>query len=138
MIQYRVGTVEVTNGSATVTAVDPDAGNNILAETEWLTEVSPGDLFYVDQDAVAYVVQSINSDTQLTLSSPYQGTTVAATGDPFLIGAYYAVHRLFSTNYSMPLSSQGDIGLPVFIQLATVIIDSELKALDDRITALEP
>ena len=138
MAQYKIGTVGVTNGSATVTAVDPDVGNSVLAETLWLTEVTAGDLFYVDGDAVAYSVQSINSDTELVLSSTYQGTTVIPAGSPLLVGAVYAVHRKFSTNYNMPLASQGDIGLPVFIELATIIMDTELQALDDRVVALEP
>jgi hypothetical protein len=142
MSQYQVGTVVATNGSPAVTAVDPDAGNpdpadDVLAAQEWLTEVVSGDLFYIADDPVAYVVQSVNSDTSLTLASSYQGTTVVPAGEP-LAGANYAIHRDFSTNYAFPLSSQGDIGLPVFLQLVIIDFDTELKLLDDRVTALEP
>ena len=137
MSQYQIGTVAVTNGSASVTAVDPDSGNGILAETLWLTEVSVGDMFYVYGDDVAYTVQTITDDTTLILSAPYQGTTVTPAGTP-LAGANYAIHRDFSTNYLMPLANRGDYGLPVFIQLAIIIFDTELKAIDDRVTALEP
>jgi len=135
MSQYQVGTIEVTKGSATVTSVDPDAGNGILSAALWSTEVTPGDLFYVKDDPVAYTVQSVVSDTELTLSAAYSGTTVTASGSP-LAGAFYAVHRKFSTHYNMPLVSQGDIGLPVFIEYATVMIDTEMAALDARVTAL--
>lgn len=138
MSQYQIGTVEVTHGSSSVTAVDPDVGNGILAETQWLTEVSPGDMFYLMGDGVAYFIQSIQSDVEMTLAGTYQGATVVASGSPLLEGAVYAVHRKFSTNYSMPLISQGDIGLPVFVELALVTVDTEMALLDDRVTALEP
>ena len=138
MAQYKIGTVEVTHGSATVTAVDPDAANDVFAETEWLTEVAPGDMFYLQGDNVAYFIQSILSDTEMTRAGTYQGATVLAVGDPHRICAVYAVHRKFSTNDPMPLISQGDIGLPVFIELALITIDTELSLLDARVTALEP
>jgi hypothetical protein len=136
MSQYQVGTVVATNGSPAVTAVDPDSPDELAAQ-EWLTEVVSGDLFYIADDPVAYVVQSVNSDTSLTLASSYQGTTVIEDGEP-LAGANYAIHRDFSTNYAFPLSSQGDIGLPVFLQLVIIDFDTELKLLDDRVVALEP
>ena len=136
MSQYQVGTVEVTNGSAIVTAVDPDAPN-VYAAQLWLAEVTAGDLFYIAEDPVAYVVQTVNSNTQLTLASSYQGATVTAAGTP-LVGASYAVHRDFSTNYAFPLTSQGDIGIPVIVQLVIIDLDTELKSLDDRVVALEP
>ena len=143
MAQYKIGTVAVTNGSSTVTAVDPSPGNpdpadDVLAATEWLTEISPGDLFYVNDTDVAYEVLSVSSDTALNLTGAYQGETVAASGSPTQSGAYYAIHRNFSAFYNMPLFSQGDIGLPVFIRLALMIIDSEMKIIDNRVTALEP
>jgi hypothetical protein len=138
MAQYKVGTVAVTNGSAVITAVDPDAGNNIFAETAWLTEVASGDLFYLKDDDVAYVVNNVTNDKTLSLTTLYQGTTITPSGDPLLVGAYYAIHRDFSTNYSLPIPNRGDIGLPVFIQMALQIIDTEMKAIDDRVTALEP
>ena len=142
MAQYQIGTIVVTNGSATVTAVDPSAGNDdpdddVLAAQKFLTEVSVGDLFYRSGDSVAYPVQSIQTDTSLTLAAAYQGVTVNPSGTP-LAGASYAVHRDFSDNYAFPAVGQGDIGLPVFIQLVTAGIDLELKDLDDRVTALEP
>jgi hypothetical protein len=136
MAQYQIGTVVATNGSPAVTAVDPDSPDE-LAPQLWSSEIVSGDLFYIADDPVAYVVQSVNSDTNLTLTSNYQGTTVAPSGTP-LEGAYYAIHRDFSTNYAFPLSSQGDIGLPVFLQLVIIDFDTELKLLDDRVVALEP
>ena len=86
MSQYRTGTVAVTNGSAVVTAVDPDAGNGLYAETAWLTEVSSGDLFYLDGDDVAYVVGSVSTNKSLSLTGLYQGETVTPSGSPLLVG----------------------------------------------------
>jgi len=136
MSQYQVGTVEVTQGNALVTAVDPDSPD-VLASQEWLNEVNQGDLFYVAGDAVTYVVDTVNSDTSLTLTSTYQGTTVTASGTP-LAGASYAIHRDFSDNYAFPITSQGDIGIPVLVKLVTLYLDLYLKQIDDRVTALEP
>jgi len=145
MAQYQVGTVVATNGSQTVTAVDPDAVDPnqgpdwtpTYAAQLWLAEVTSGDLFYIADDPVAYIVESVGSNTQLTLESAYQGTTVVPDGEP-LTGADYAIHRDFSTNYSFPLASQGDIGLAVILQQVIIDFDTELKLLDDRVVALEP
>jgi hypothetical protein len=136
MAQYQIGTVVATNGSAVVTGVDPDDPDT-MAEMLWDSEVQAGDLFYIKDDPVAYVVQTVDSDTQLTLTANYQGTTVVPAGEP-LQGAVYAVHRDFSTNYNFPMPSAQDIGLPVFLRLAMIDIDAEIKLLDDRITTLEP
>jgi hypothetical protein len=136
MAQYKVGTVALTNGSTIVDAVDPD-NPGTLAQQEWLTEIAVGDLFYVADDAVVYTVLDVISDTQLTLTAPYQGATTVPSGTP-LAGVSYAIHRDFTTNYAFPIVSQGDIGIPVMVQRMTIDFDAELKDLDDRVTALEP
>lgn len=64
---YNAGTVSVTNGSPTVSG----AGGAYLAN------VHPGDQFDVVGDGVWYGVQSVDSDSQLTLSSSYAGATAA-------------------------------------------------------------
>lgn len=142
MAQYKIGTVALTNGSTVVDAVDPDAGHpnpadDVLAAQLWLAEVAIGDLFYVAGEAVVYAVQDVISNTQLTLASAYQGATTVPSGTP-LAGVNYAIHRDFSTNYAFPIVSQGDIGIPVMMQLLTIDFDAELKDLDNRVTALEP
>lgn len=64
MAWYRLGTVTVTSGSATVTGVG----------TLFASSVREGDMFTVDAD-VFYEVKSIDSDSQITLNNNYAGET---------------------------------------------------------------
>ena len=91
MSQYKTGTATVTNNSATVT------GTNTL----WLANVTAGDSFTVAGDGVMYYVASVDTDTQVTLSAPYAGTTAS--------GAVYAIGTGFTVPDSFPEMSQGDI-----------------------------
>ena len=91
MSQYKTGTATVTNGSATVT------GTNTL----WLANVTAGNSFTVAGDGVMYDVASVDSDTQITLSAPYAGTTAS--------GVVYAIGTGFTVPDSFPEMSQGDI-----------------------------
>jgi len=91
MSQYKTGTVTVTNGSPTVT------GSNTL----WLANVSAADSFTIAGDGVMYDVASVDSDTQVTLSAPYAGTTAS--------GAVYAIGTSFTVPDNFPEMSQGDI-----------------------------
>jgi hypothetical protein len=68
------GTVSVTQGAPIVT------GNG----TNWLSTVSPGDVFFIATASSArYTVQSVDSDTQITLTANYAGTT--GSGKAYLI-----------------------------------------------------
>ena len=89
MAQYKTGTATVTNNSPTVT------GTNTL----WLANVTAGDSFTVA--GVMYDVASVDSDTQITLSAPYAGTTAS--------GVVYAIGTGFTVPDSFPEMSQGDI-----------------------------
>jgi len=91
MSQYSTGTASVTNNSPTVT------GTNTL----WLANVTAGDSFTVAGDGVVYDVASVDSDTQVTLSAPYAGTTAS--------GVVYAIGTGFTVPDSFPEMSQGDI-----------------------------
>ena len=91
MSQYSTGTATVTNGSATVT------GTNTL----WASNVTVGDSFTIASTGVMYDVASVDSDTQVTLSAPYAGTTAS--------GAVYAIGTGFTVPDSFPEMSQGDI-----------------------------
>jgi hypothetical protein len=91
MSQYSTGLSNVTNGSPTVT------GTNTL----WLANVTAGDSFTVAGDGVMYDVASVDSDTQVTLSAPYAGTTAS--------GVVYAIGTGFTVPDSFPEMSQGDI-----------------------------
>src|SRR6185437_8077956 len=61
---YSTGTISVTSGSKTVTG----------SGTTWNTLVDAGMLLHIGTERV-YVVEAINSTTQLTLRDPYQGAT---------------------------------------------------------------
>lgn len=65
---YNTGTVSLTNGSPIVTS----SGSAFLAN------VLPGDQFDRVGDGVWYSVQSVDSDTQLTLAANYSGTTASS------------------------------------------------------------
>lgn len=91
MSQYKTGTAAVTNGSAIVTGTG----------TAWLANVAPGDGFTIAGTGVTYDVGSVDSDTQITLSAPYAGTTGS--------GLTYTVFRDFEENTGAPEMTQGDI-----------------------------
>jgi len=79
---YTTGTVSVTNSSATVTG----------SGTSWTGNVSAGDKFGVgstDPNEITtwYTIQSVDSDTQITLASNYQGPT--ASGQSYCIRKLY-------------------------------------------------
>jgi len=136
MAQYQEGTVVVTNGSAVVTAVDPDPNDpNVGPPQQWSSEVSAGDLFIVVGDSVVYTVQSVDSNTQITLASSYQGSTVTPGGTPQK-GVDYCIVRDFTQNYTFPLLAQGDVETATVLSDAMKKVDEKIKSLDDRITAL--
>lgn len=68
---YNTGTVDVTNGSATVSGTG----------TSWNSELKAGDYFHAgnnnqtDPTATWYEIASVDSDTQITLTSNYQEAT---------------------------------------------------------------
>lgn len=61
---YKVGTINVINGSTTVTGTS----------TFWNAQVKSGDIFSID-NARIYEIETVVSDTELTLGEEYEGTT---------------------------------------------------------------
>lgn len=90
MSQYRTGTASVSAGSAVVTGTD----------TAWLLNAQPGNSFVVKGIPSVYDIASVDSDTQLTLTAPWQGAELA--------GVQYAIHRDFTSD-GIPEMAQGDI-----------------------------
>ena len=88
MTWYKTGTVNVTNGSATVTGVG----------TAFVANVKVGEAFRLQGGSVSYEITAIVSDTQLTITPAYLGSTQtgqAYTIVPvkgFLKGAYDALN----------------------------------------------
>ena len=89
-MQYIEGTVAVTNASAVVT------GTN----TSWSAEVAVGDLFQVRDVPVLFIIQSVDSDTQVTLSANWAAATDS--------GLEYQIVRDFTANLELPLPNAGD------------------------------
>ena len=111
MSQYKTGVASVTNGSPTVTG----------SGTLWLANVSAADSFTIAGDGVMYDVASVDSDTQVTLSVPYAGSTAA--------GAVYTIARDFTSPDDFPEMSQGDI------ETATVFTRA-MRKIQGKITSI--
>lgn len=92
MSWYKTGTVNVTNGSATVTGVG----------TAFVANVKVGEEFRLQGANAGYEVTAVVSDTQLTIAPAYLGTT--QTGQAyhivpvkgFLKGAYDALNNVLA------------------------------------------
>lgn len=113
MSQYKTGTVTVTNVSPTVTG----------SGTAFLTNVVAGNLFKIDTESVIYVVGSIQSDTQLTLSANYAGTTGS--------GKTYTITKDFTFYRGYPIVNPGDIEWPDNVTRALVAIDADFVKTGD-------
>lgn len=104
MAQYR-GTFSLTQNSPTVTVT---AGDSLLT-----SDVNPSDILLVDN--FAYVIQSVDSATQITLTVNYTRSTNSFTG---------AIHRDFTT-FGVPLLVPGDIQTAaVFNRAMTLIVNA--------------
>lgn len=89
----ETGTVSATNGSAIVTG----------SGTSWLSQLSAGDVFGIS-GLSRYSIASVDSDTQITLSAVYLGTTVAGSSY-YVITSTASVFTLSQTNDKFQLQS---------------------------------
>lgn len=110
MSQYKDGTVSVTNGSNVVTG----------AGTLWLANISTGDLFTKAGDNVTYTVASIPSNTQITLTGNYGGSTSS--------GSSYGITIDF-TPEGYPLLNDGDLNTGAIYNEALRLISNDKQAL---------
>lgn len=118
MAQYKTGTVSVTNGSQTVSG----------SGTSWSSEIAAGDIFTVQGDNAWYEVASVDSNTQITLSANYAGTTGT--------GKVYAVTRDFTTRLGLPYPQKGDIETASLIKRAFEEIDSNASLATSNFSAM--
>lgn len=112
-MQYSFGTINVTNGSATVT------GNG----TAFIANVFPGNSFTVVSTGIIYDVASIVSNTELTLSTPYQGPTSTEE--------FYTIHVGFTSPDNFPLLTQGDIETATILSRAINKIQERFNLVGD-------
>jgi len=106
MSQYNSGTVDVTNGSAVV------IGNG----TSWTGQLAAGDIFTVVGSGVWYVIGNVDSDTQITLTANYAGSTASAQS--------YTVVRDFTPLTGLPYPTKGDIETHEVLKRALLMLDS--------------
>lgn len=78
---YKIGTIDVTNGSPTIT------GNG----TSWEFNIVPGDMLFVNDKL--YEILTVDSATQITLASNFLDTTAT--------GISYAIIRNVVTNSNL-------------------------------------
>ncbi len=114
MGQYRIGTVDVTNGSKTV----------IGHGTVFLTKVSVADSFKVASIDSIYSVGLIVSDTELTLASNWVGAT--ATGQSYQVGVDRTTFFAFGEIWA------GDKDWPYHLTQTIRRIDQIIKHIADK------
>ena len=94
-MQYQTGVVNLTNGSAVVTGVG----------TYWSSVTIPsGALFSKYGETAVYQVASVDSTTQITLTSVYAGTDSTSS--------YYEITIDFTPNFEFSEISAGDRDWP--------------------------
>ena len=113
MSQYNTGTVNVTNASAIITGVG----------TEWLANVTAGQDYIVVLGVVGEdihrLIQTVDSDTQVTLAAPFGGATDT--------GRTYVIIRNFTTRGYALLNRQ-DLAIQEVYNQAITAINSDLDA----------
>ncbi len=117
MSQYRTGTVTVTNGSAVVT------GEGTL----WDVNVSVSDIFKVENINTTYKVLSVDSDTQITLTSNWAGSTLTVQN--------YQMIGDFTDNFSLSEVWLGDKDWQYHLTETLREIDRLLYWLYDRVAS---
>lgn len=91
---YKAGTANLTNNSAIVTGTG----------TYWATQVKIGDIFTVNCSDF-YEVESIDSNTQITLGKPYSGATDAASSYNVIRNFTYTTNATIATDLLALLDS---------------------------------
>ena len=105
-MQYRSGSVTVASGESVV----------IGQSTAFLSNVKAGDLFKKIGQSAIYTVGSVDSDTQITLTSKYVGSGES--------GVLYTVTKDFTPNMSLPEVGVGDKDWPYLLTNALRLIDT--------------
>lgn len=109
-MQYKEGTISIDIGSATVTGVG----------TRWLVNADTSNIFIVVGDTDFYEIQSISSDTSLTISPVYAGSANR-------VGASYVIVKDYTYHFGWPTIDKGDVEWPKILSEAFTRIDSHLN-----------
>ena len=108
MSQYKTGTVQAFSGLTTITGTG----------TVWLTNVKQGDVIVIGTDQLFYIVASVNSDTQITLSSAYHTNKS---------GQNYVIVSDFSNFLRLLLPSSKDSAFPEMVRRNFLLIDQAIN-----------
>lgn len=119
-IQYRIGTVSVTNGSQII----------IGASTDWLNEISAGHVFKADRNdnrsESTYSIGNVVSASRAILAANYTGSTDSSLS--------YVICRDYTTNRGYWRPGQGDYDLAELMSQEIVDqIDTDIQYLYDNI-----
>ena len=118
MSQYSVGTVSFVNNSAVV----------VGAGTQWSTQLAANQLFALKGSTIWYQILSIQSDTQLTLTSVYAGPTAAAQS--------YVAQRDFTATRNYPTPTFGDVQSASLIANTMLQLETELTTMSAAAQAM--
>lgn len=111
-MKYDIGTVELENGSTTVTG---NGGQDFLAN------LLPGQLFTKIGSGVTYEIASVTDEEHFELVAPYGGAD-----DP---AALYTVVQSFTPNFGIPYPEIGDVQTATIVKRALTEIDELLVPL---------
>lgn len=111
-MQYRVGTVSVTNGSPTVTG----------DISFWLENIAAGHLFMIVGQGTTYQVGAVVSDVELTLTQNYAGATAS--------GLSYTISSSFTPIYGFPYVEPGDVETTTINKRAMQMIEAKIAAIE--------
>lgn len=118
-MQYRAGTVSLTNGSSLVTGTG----------TAWLGAVEEGAMFVRAGDRASYTVASVPAGDTLMLSAPYQGVSTAE--------ANYWITTSFTPNRGYPYPEQGDVDAVLLVARAIQEIDADIPETGGGVRTLD-
>ena len=105
-MQYQIGKATVINNSQIVTGVN----------TVWLTNVFVGSLFKISGNNNIYQIGSVDSNTQITLTTVYAGVSLTESA--------YQIVVDFTPNFSIPEIWIGDKDWPYHLTQALRKIDT--------------
>ena len=114
MAQYIAGKIKMQEESVVVEGY----------KTEFLYEVRKGDILILDsEEGIPYVVESVEDNTHLTLSTPYYGRFYGVFVD-------YSITRLFVSMFEFPEISNEYKGFSTLITLYLRELDCLFKHAD--------
>jgi len=118
MAQYKTGTVSITHNTAIVT------GTNTTWVTDGIQTTGPSSwLFKIRTELNLYWIDSIDSETQITLAQNYinlDGVNI--------IGKEYIIMQDYTTNYGWPNITSGDYDWPIILNYTMHKMDQDFYA----------